>query len=79
MLYSLIKLDCQNKNYIYKIKTQFFFFFFAKKKASLHAWCACDEASNMLCVSGNLITTYNKNCLILSCFSVSLDSTESGS
>ena len=29
---STYKLDSQNKNYIYKIKTQVFFFFFAKKK-----------------------------------------------
>ena len=76
---STYKLDCQNKNYIYKIKTQSFFFFFLLKKASSHARCACDETSNIFCVNGNLITTYNKNCLILSCFSVSLDSIESGS
>ena len=39
---STYKLNCQNKDYIYKIKTQFFF---AKKKASLHVRSACDETS----------------------------------
>ena len=49
---STYKLDFQNKNYIYKIKTQVFYLFFyynfatkKKKKASLHAQSACDEAS----------------------------------
>ena len=39
---STYKLDSQNKNYIYKIKT---LFFLAKKKASSHARITCDEAS----------------------------------
>ena len=43
---STYKLDCENKNYIYKIKTQsIFFFFLLKKKASSHTRSACDEAS----------------------------------
>ena len=40
---STYKLDSQNKNYIYEIKTEGAFL--AKKKASPHAWCACDEVS----------------------------------
>ena len=42
---STYKLNCQNKNYIYKIKTQSFFFL---KKASSHAQSACDEASTII-------------------------------
>ena len=49
------KLYFQNKNYIYKIKKHSFFFYKIgrlKKKVSLHAWSACNEASGFKEVLG---------------------------
>ena len=47
---STYKLNFQNKNYVYKMKTHVFFFLLQnkttkKKKASSHVQSVCDEAS----------------------------------